>query len=798
MSSPDAPERAPKTIAPERAPETIAPERALEPTDDAAWVVRQQGYDRLRDSSRQSRFAVSNGFLGVPGGRAINRGTASGAPPRTWVAGLFDTAGLEQPIPSLVPAADWLRVQVSLTGGPADPDSDSVSSHAWMLDLKRGALLTEGRLLRVPGVAVRVRVLRLVSMDDRSLGLQVIRVAVDEGELDVTLEASFDGLEFGLPADSMGQDLAVWRTRSSGKRLAVADAASLRVDGEVLPPARPGPFKRSWSWRTAAGQVTLFERMVAMVRADSPDEDPGGAAREKIDAAARIGWRGVLSRHEDAWAERWRRSDVRVGGDPAAQEALRFAAYHLNGAANPGDERVSVAARGLTGPDYRGHVFWDTEIFLLPFFTLTWPEAARAMLMYRFRTLGGARDKAARMGFRGALYAWESADTGAETTPEHAIGPDRKVVDILCGAQEQHISADVAYAVWHYWLATGDEAFLRDAGAEIMLETARFWASRAGLEADGLHHIRGVIGPDEYHETIDDNAFTNVMARWTIRRGIDAAGLLRARWPARWADLAGRLGVDDDELAAWSEVAEAMATGLDPRSGVFEQFEGYFGLEQIDLSTYAGRSVPMDVVLGRERTRRSQVVKQADVVALLGVLPEEFPGSAAAANFDYYEPRCSHGSTLSRAMHGFVAARLGRSEMALDFFRQASAIDLSDTHAATDGGVHVAALGGVWMTAVLGFAGLSMRADGLALRPLLPPGWTSLAFSVQWRGRSLAIAIDQAERTMEATLEAGERMTLEIDGAPHAVLPGKPVRIAFDCARRDASETGQAGGSLRE
>lgn len=748
-------------------------ERALTPTGDAAWVITQQGYDPLRDCSRQSRFAISNGFLGVPAGRAVNRG---GAPSRTWIAGLFDTSGSEQPIPALVPAPDWLRVRMSQPGRPEVPDAEVISFFSRTLDVRRGALFTEGRMRGVAGVSVATRVMRLVSMDERSLGLQLVRFHVEAGEIDVELEASFDGLEFGLAAERMEQDLAVWRTRASGKRLAMSAASSLRVDGELLAPRVLGPFDQAWAWRLHAGQVASFELMVGVARGDAPQDDPGAAARDKLAAATRVGWRAVLARHEDAWADRWRRSDVEIDGDPAAQEALRFAVYHLNGAANPDDERVSVGARALTGPDYRGHVFWDTEIFLLPFFTFTWPEAARAMLMYRFRTLDGARAKAARMGWRGALYAWESADTGVETTPEHAIGPDRKVIDILCGTQEQHISADVAYAVWQYWLATGDEGFMRDAGAEIMLETARFWASRAGLEADGLHHIRRVIGPDEYHETIDDNAFTNVMARWTIRRGIDAAALLRARWPARWTDLAARIGPNDDELADWSEVAEAMATGLDPRTGLFEQFEGYLGLEDVDLTMYEGRSVPMDVVLGRERTRASQVVKQADVVALLGLLPEEFPEGAGAANFAYYAPRCSHGSSLSRAMHGLVAARLGRSDMALDFLRQASAIDLADTHAAIDGGVHVAALGGVWMTAVLGFAGLSMRADGLALRPRLPKGWTRLAFNVQWRGRSVRIDIHQAEGAVDATLESGARMTLAIDGSAYELLPDAPLR----------------------
>jgi trehalose/maltose hydrolase-like predicted phosphorylase len=221
-----------------------------------------------------------------------------------------------------------------------------------------------------------------------------------------------------------------------------------------------------------------------------------------------------------------------------------------------------------------------------------------------------------------------------------------------------------------------------------------------------------------------------------------------------------------------------MATGLDPKTGLFEQFAGFFTLEPIDLADYSGRSVPIDVVLGRERTQRSQVVKQADVVALLGLLPDEFPGEAGAANFGYYEPRCGHGSSLSRAMHGLVAARLGDAEMALRYFQQTAAIDLADTQVAIAGGLHIAALGGVWMMAVLGFAGLSLQDDGIALNPQLPASWGSLRFSVQWRGRHLAIRIDQREHLLEATLEAGEPMTILAVGLPHELRCGHPLRVS--------------------
>jgi trehalose/maltose hydrolase-like predicted phosphorylase len=399
--------------------------------------------------------------------------------------------------------------------------------------------------------------------------------------------------------------------------------------------------------------------------------------------------------------------------------------------------------------------------------------------MYRFHTLGGARAKAAGMGWRGALYAWESADTGAEMTPDQVVTPDNRVVDVLCGRQEQHISADVAYAVWQYWQATGDENFLLDAGAEILLETGRFWASRAQPEADGRCHIRGVIGPDEYHEHIDDNAYTNVMARWNIRRAVDVATLLRARWPARWQALASRIGLDDSELDQWMNVAATLVAGFDPQTGLFEQFAGYFAMEDVDLADYAGRTMPMDLVLGRERTQKSQVVKQADVVALLGLLPEEFPPGTAMKNFRYYEPRCCHGSSLSPAMHGLVAARLGDTEAALRFFHQTAAIDLADTHVGAEGGIHIAALGGIWMLAVFGFAGLSLREDGIAIDPHFPAGWGNMTFKVQWRGRGVKVGIDRARRAVEATLEAGEPMRLTICGKSHELGSSTPVRVSM-------------------
>ena len=377
------------------------------------------------------------------------------------------------------------------------------------------------------------------------------------------------------------------------------------------------------------------------------------------------------------------------------------------------------------------------------------------------------------MGYRGALYPWESADSGEETTPPFAMGPTGEIIPIRSGIEEHHISADVAYAVWQYWLATDDSSFLLEAGAEIVLETARFWASRAMIEEDGYYHIRGVIGPDEYHESVDDNAYTNHMARWNIERGLEVARLLRQRWPERWTNLERELQLDEPEFAQWREVAAGLHAAFDEQSGLFEQFEGFFDLADIDLADYADRSASIDVVLGTERTSGSQVVKQADVLMLLALLGDAYSRDVWEANFDYYEPRCGHGSSLSPAMHALVAARLGRTELAERYFEQSAAINLDNTMGNSAAGVHIAALGGLWQAAVLGFGGLRLGDDVLGFDPHLPASWRSLAFPLQWRRRRLRIEIRRDAGTFSAALERGRPLTIRVGKARRRLEAGE-------------------------
>jgi trehalose/maltose hydrolase-like predicted phosphorylase len=289
-------------------------EQALEPTADPAWVLTAEGYDPLRERSIESRFAISNGFLGIRGARSTTRGARWVVPPRTYVAGLFDNPDGEETKPELVSAADWLKVSILLPSGPLAHHPCAVPSHRMTLDVRRGALLSEFKDLKAPEVSLSMRTLRFVSLSERAAGLQLVRLQIEDGEAEIELEASFEGLTLGLASERLDQDLGEWRTRHSGKVLAIATASSLQVDGRDLAASALGELKWSWRWKSRPGQVVCFERSVAIVRSDSGAFDPGPLAREKLGVLRQTGWRGVMAAHEAAWANRWRRSGVEVEG----------------------------------------------------------------------------------------------------------------------------------------------------------------------------------------------------------------------------------------------------------------------------------------------------------------------------------------------------------------------------------------------------------------------------------------------------------------------------------------------------
>ena len=558
--------------------------RLLEPTSDPQWQLLASPYTPAQEGLVEAELALSNGSIGM---RAVLPFATPGGQSQVYVAGLFGQPHGPVISPVLFTAPIWLNLKLTIDGEAVAPEAGKLVQEKRTLDLRR-ALLSETLAWRGPhGHVLRLQTARLASQADRALAIMYAELEVDRPAL-VTLYASSRDVP-SSPLELVArreEGVNLWRVPEGRHWLAMSRDAALEVRGQVQRPMHTSAGMH-WQWRALPDERARFTQFAAICRGDGEtgERTSHAAAVNARNVMLQQGMAALLDAHERAWEQRWTASDVVVEGDKEAQRALRFAAYHLLSAANPQDERISIGARALTGDEYHGHVFWDTELFLLPFYNYTWPEAARAMLLYRYHGLDGAREKAGVHGYRGAFYSWESADTGEEATPRGAIGPDGREVVYWGATREVHISADIAYAVWNYWQVTGDDAFLRDAGAEMLLETARFWASRVEKDSDGSCHLRGVEGPDEYHTHVDDNAYTNNLARWNLARALDVAQWLRAHWPNQWSDLQQRLQLAGAELETWDQIRERLVTGFDPATGLFEQFAGYFNLEYIDLAS---------------------------------------------------------------------------------------------------------------------------------------------------------------------------------------------------------------------
>lgn len=776
---------------------------------DAAWTIEEPGFDIAREHEIESLLAIANGYLGSRG--SIAEGS-SVSRPATFIAGAFEPSADVSRVPELVIAPDWGRLCVTIDDEAFSVEHDEVLQNRRYLDMRRGALLRDFVRRGAAGHLTHLRTLHAASLANRHVLLEAASLTPLNFTGTIRVDASLSGdvrsasgaAHWERFVTDVGASSLFLVGHTYGG-LVAAMSSHLRVlsgPGQDGPPDASDPREAPRCVRTA-GERSIAERCDISVRVgekrdllrtatlhtsrDTPD--PRATEEALQETLARRSLESLLGEHEQAWAARWRRADVEIDGAPKIERALRFGLYHLIGTANPDDSRYSVGARGLSGEAYRGHVFWDTEIFLVPFYTHCYPEAARAMLSYRHRTLDAARRKAQAYGFDGALYAWESADSGDETTPPLLATPFGEVLRVLNGEQEQHISADIAYAVQAYGRATGDVVFERGEGLEILVETARFWASRAVIEDDGAAHIRRVIGPDEYHESVDDNAFTNWMARHNLR----AAAAAVARHGAA-SDVLERIGLRPEEAPRWLDVADRLVLGIDPATGVIEQFAGYFALEPFSIADYAVRSAPIDMLLGHARTQGCQVVKQADVVQLIALLWSAVPPRCRRESFLYYEPRTAHGSSLSPGIHALVAARLDLHAHAARYFDQTADIDLGNTMGNAAGGVHIAAMGSLWQAVAFGVAGITRvprdriadrlpRATGapaegevIGIEPHLLPGWRHVKIPISWRGRALEIHVEAGAVEIAVEGEAPLPICLLDAGAPVCAMVAEPGR----------------------
>ncbi|MFP4346475.1 MAG: glycoside hydrolase family 65 protein [Anaerolineales bacterium] len=723
------------------------------------WQIVEETFDPAALHHKETLFSTGNGYLGT-------RGTfEEGYPgdwPMTFVHGLFDDVPIFHT--ELVNAPNWLYFALSVEGERFRLDGGELLGYRRELDMRTGAVVRTVRWRSPAGRTADIVVEHFASLaDEHVLGVRYRVTPVD-----------FDGrVEFraGLFGHVHNEGLLHWKHREQGaagaqdaylllqtseSELALCEACHLEVRGrEVAYVYQDCPWTPTVVARAAVrrGESVIADKLVTLYTSRDV-EAPQAVALAHLEEVAARGYDVLFTANAEAWSETWAQSNVVIVGDDEADRALRYNLFQLLTAAPRHDDRVSIPAKALSGLGYRGHVFWDTEIFMLPFFTYTQPAIARNLLLYRYHTLPGARKKAEESGYEGALYAWESAATGEETTPRWVLGEGEELIRIWTGDIEPHISADVAYAVHQYWRVTGDDAFMRDHGAEILLDTAKFWASRAEWNQErGVYEMTDVIGPDEYHDHVDNNAYTNEMARWNIETALKVLAWLRRAYPERAEELEARLDLTDERLRRWVDVIGCLYQPWDPETGLMEQFEGFFDLEDVDLRTFEPRDQSLQALLGIEGVQAYQILKQPDVLMLLYLLPERYPEETFVVNWDYYTPRTdlAYGSSLGPAIQAALAAQMGEEERAYRHFLHAAQTDLQDARGNAADGIHAATAGGLWQAALFGFGGLHLTPEGPVVEPHLPQGWTGLRFRIQYRGE-----VQEYEIGPEGTTSEGE------------------------------------------
>ena len=744
-----------------KTPTTI---KAIEaPKDDDPFCIIQDAMNWFRIPFWESIFSLSNGLLGVRGSfEEPMRDTRSVS--TTFMAGLYNT----QPngLPELPVLPDWLTTGITLGGSLFDLRRGRTLSFKRWLDMERGLLCRSIRWQDLQGRTTELRFVRFVSFVDRKLG--ALRVQVTPVDWSGPVEVTTTLGDLSTPAGTKGSHWrkpstrasvtgpAVWwsRTRQTKRPVAIATMTEAQCgQAEVSSDALDDDLtaSRVHLCEVKQDETLTVDAFTVFVAGDESEKAPTQQARAAVLSFCERGFDNQLDRHVAAMRTLWKYIDVDLDGPEADQHAIRYNLFQLATLCpRPGDF-ASIGPKGLSGTAYLGHIFWDTEIYMIPFFNMTNPGGARTLLQYRYDTLDGARRKAQELGNRGAQYAWESAETGDETCPRFLKDPNTGApVRIWCGDLQDHITADVPFAIDQYVRSTGDDAFRWNAGAEVFFETARFWASRVTRNKRGQYEILDGMGPDEFHIHVDNDAYTNHLAHWNLTAAADLYDN-----PAFPEDkrkvVIERITLQPDEATRWREVANGLVRAEDKETGLIEQHAGFLDRPDVspDVMALDRRGAITDLI-GPGIVIEGQVLKQAEVVILQTLLEDRFDKKSREVNFDYYAPRTSHDSSLSVSVHAWAAARIDRTEQAYDYFRRALNLDLDDSCGNTGDGLHIANMGGVWLALAFGFAGLNLDGDEPTATPQLPAAWKHLRFSIIHRGKRYRIDCTPETATIEA------------------------------------------------
>jgi kojibiose phosphorylase len=757
------------------------------------WQIHTDKFSNEKESIMRNGnlYQIANGYMGY-------RGTLDEFGPDEQVgitlAGLYDRVGDAWREP--VNAPNGGLTKITLDGREISALSTGIKRHRQSLNLQNAVFERETDF-RSRGKTLKLKSVRFLSADHPHLGIIKYSLTVDR-KARIKIRTGIDYNIWDLngphllkltPGNKNGVLLVQGITGEASKRVAVAEAITC-IFGRASIETSGNRILRVIEFDAHANEAYTFYKYFTVYTSNDPVKSSvTEAAVTSVRTAKESGYEECLSRHNAQWAKKWESCDIKIDGDAQAQLALRYSIFQLLMVAPVTGSANSIPARALSGQVYKGAVFWDTEMFMFPFFLYTCPEKAIELLRYRIKTLEGARRKARSegAGYRGAYYAWESQETGDEACTYFNIGDPITKRDLRTYFRDKqvHISGDVAIALWEYFRITGDDSLLLAGGAEVILECARFYYSYACFKKDqNRYEILDVVGPDEYHERVNNNAFTSRVAKATFEIANATAKHLKQKHPDKFKALVRKIGIAG-ELPLFVEAAELLYVPQpDEKTGVIEQFDGYHQLRETTVEALKARMIHPNEYWGAGQGLAvpTKIIKQADVVMMLNLFKDRYSAKIKKANWEYYEPRTEHGSSLSACAYALVAADIGKLDRAYQYFLKTAKIDIEAKYKVYVGtifmgGSHPAANGGAWMTAVFGFGGVRANADHVVINPKLYKKWDALQFNLVYQGDRFSVKITQKEVTVLADASNQTRHTFMVTGKSMVCAPGKTAAV---------------------
>lgn len=751
------------------------------------WILAEDSLDPARLGKCEAVMAQGNGYLGL---RAATEERYVGETRNLLINGTFNKFDADE-VTELPNAADVTAVEIWVDGQRFNLAQGSYDGYSRELNIRTGELFRTVHWTAPNGKKAHFSFRRVVSLKRlHDIGLK-ITIKADGNPIKLKIRSGIDARVTNTGSQHFSEKemrfyekkylQLVERTTQSDIDFVLNAVHCFERNGEPIELETDVNIERrviyaDYSVELEAGESFTIEKLVNVQTTRDFDADGLSAAGlqekslEDLKVLEEAGYDAMMKESAEEWQkEVWERAPVTIKGDKDSEFdlfALRYAQYQMRLFLPKHDNRMNIGAKGLSGEGYKGHCFWDTEIFLLPYYMFTDPEAARKLEEYRYLSLPGAHRKARENRYEGAMFPWESAwlDDG-ETCPLYQ-GTDiitGKLIKVWSGIIEQHISADVAFGAWQYGVITGDEDFMEQCGYELIMDTAIFWRSRLEPGEDGLYHINDVVGPDEYHEHVNDNAFTNYMAAWNLDKAVEYYEALKEEKPELFERLNKKLNLNEN-YPKWKDGAEKIYLPQPTEESILPMDDRFMKGKYIDLTKYKQQDFVGGIMkdYSLDQIQNIQVCKQADCLVLFYLMEDRFTPEVKKASWEYYAERTLHDSSLSLSTHSVQAADMGEDEMAYDLFRKAAAIDLGPYMGTSDAGIHAASFGGVWQCVVYGFGGVRMLNGRLRINPRLPKNWDELTFTLYWKGEKLGVTVTK-DKTDVQNLTGIRKVTLSVN-----------------------------------